>query len=156
MNNIFNFDLLFPETITNEFPGRNLALYVFYLLTAMTLWRSVVHIAVPDGGAQSIATIPLDTYTAGGEAAIITIFAVWGLSQLLIGLIYLTSIIRYRSLIPLLYLLTAVEYAGRFMISQFKPIETVETAPGSAGNIPLAILAVVMLLLSIMPPKKQA
>ena len=153
MNNIFNFNLLFPETITNEYSGRNLALYVFYLLTAMTLWRSVVHIAVPDGGAQSIATIPLDTYTAGGSAAVISIFAVWGLSQLLIGLIYLISIVRYRSLIPLLYFLTAIEYAGRFVIFQLKPIETAGTAPGGVGNIPLTILALGMLLLSIMPPK---
>ncbi len=154
MNN-FNFNLLFPAAITNEFPGQKIALYVFYLLTVMTLGRSIVHIAVPDGGAQSIATIPLDTYTAGGTKAVIAIFAVWGLSQLLIGILYLISAIRYRSLIPALYLLTFVEYVGRFAISQFKSIETVDTAPGAVGNIPLAILAVVMLLLSIMPPRKQ-
>ncbi len=40
----------------------------------------------PDGGAQSIATIPLDSYTANGADTVILIFSYWGLSQLIIGI----------------------------------------------------------------------
>jgi len=45
------------------------------LLTVITIGRSLAHIFLPDGGAQSIATIPLDSFTTNGEATVIHIFA---------------------------------------------------------------------------------
>jgi hypothetical protein len=72
------------------------------------------------------------------------------LSQLVIGLIYLVAALRYRSIIPFLYLLSLVEYLVRaFYIPAYKQFETVGTAPGAAGNLPLAIFSLVMLVLSL-------
>ena len=82
---------LFPGAFDNHFPGQRIALWVFYALTVLTLWRSWHHLRAPDGGAQSIATIPLDSYPAGAAATVIGIFALWGLSQLVIGLLYLMA-----------------------------------------------------------------
>ena len=93
---------LFPATIDDNFPGNRIALYVFYALTALTLWRSQHHLLAHDGGAQSIATIPLDTYSANASDTIIGIFSLWGLSQLIIGLIYLIAALRYRAMILVL------------------------------------------------------
>jgi hypothetical protein len=104
---------LFPRQITSEFPGFKIALWAFYPFTALTLWRSQHHLFAHDGGAQSIANIPLDTYSDTAAATIIGVFALWGLSQLVIGLIYLVAAIRYRSMIPTLYLLSLVEYLVR-------------------------------------------
>ncbi len=141
---------LLPTEINNEFHGSRLALWLFYPFTLLTLWRSQHHLLAPDGGAQSIATIPLDSYSAGAVETIIGIFALWGLSQLIIGLVYLMAAIRYRSLIPLLYLLAALEYLVRMVyISGFKPLETSGTAPGATGNLPLFLFAFVMLLVSL-------
>ena len=146
---------LFPKTITNVFPGQRIALWLFVPLTALTVWRSQHHIFAPDGGAQTIATIPLDSYTDAGAAAVITIFALWGLSQLLIGLLYLIALIRYRALIPLLYLLFTLEYAVRLYIGHIKPIETAETAPGAAANLPFAIAGLILLALSLWPRRGE-
>ena len=93
---------VFPAALDNHFPGHRIALYAFYALTALTLWRSQHHLFEHDGGAQSIASIPLDTYSNNAADTVVGIFALWGLSQLIIGLIYLLAAIRYRSLIPLL------------------------------------------------------
>ncbi len=148
---------LFPRAIDNEFPGVKLALWVFYPFVALTLWRSQHHIFSTDGGAQSIATIPLDTYPSVAANTIIGIFALWGLSQLVIGLMYLIAAMRYRALIPLLYLFAALEYAVRaFYISTFKTIETAGTAPGAAANLPLPGFAFVMLVLTLWPTKRTA
>ena len=87
---------LLPRQITNEFSGSQIALWGFYLLTALTLWRSQHHIFSSDGGAQSIATIPLENYSDSAASTIIGMFALWGLSQLIIGIIYLVAAIRYR------------------------------------------------------------
>ncbi len=143
--------MLLPESISGEYRGSRLALYVFYVLTAVTVVRSIIHIVAPDGGAQSIATIPLDTFTANGAATVIHLFALWGLSQLIVGAIYVVAALRYRALIPLLYLLAVIEYTVRLVLTWWKPLETAGTAPGAVGNYVLVPLLVLMLMLSLMP-----
>ena len=148
--------LIFPDVFNNQFKGHKIAVYVFYIITAFTLWRSQHHLLAADGGAQSIATIPLDSFTEAGAQAVVGAFSLWGLSQLFVGVIYLIVSLRYRSMIPLRYLLMMFEYVVRanyFPI--YKQIPTTGTAPGAAGNLPLIIISVVMLFLSIHSPKKS-
>lgn len=145
---------LLPKTITNVFPGQKIALWLFVPLTAVTLWRSQHHIFAADGGAQSIATIPLDSYTEAGANTVITIFALWGLSQLVFGLLGLIALIRYRAMIPMLYLFFILEYAVRVGIAHFKPIELTGTAPGGVVNIPFVVVGTILLALSLWPPKR--
>ncbi|MEP3420658.1 MAG: hypothetical protein ABJN35_02890 [Erythrobacter sp.] len=145
---------LFPSQFDNTYRGNRLALWLFYPLTAVTLWRSQHHITASDGGAQSIATIPLDTYTQGGAQGIITIFALWGLAQLAMGLIMLLAAVRYKSMIPLLWLLILLEYGGRRLVGIYKPLETVGTAPGQTAAYVLPIIALVMLVLALWPEKR--
>jgi hypothetical protein len=147
---------LFPRQINNEFPGSKIALWGFYLFTILTLWRSQHHIFTSDGGAQSIATIPLEKYSDSAAATIIGMFAFWGLSQLIIGILYLVAAIRYRSMIPLLYLLSFFEYLMRATyIPAYKSIETAGTAPGAVGNLPLIVFSLTMLVLSLWSHKKR-
>ncbi|MBN2873992.1 MAG: hypothetical protein JXM71_02760, partial [Spirochaetales bacterium] len=101
------------------FSGNRVALGFFVVMTVMTIARSLIHIIAPDGGAQSIATIPLSTFTDNGAAAVIHLFALWGLSQFLIGLVYVVALVRQRTLIPLLYLLAIVEYAVRLLLTLY-------------------------------------
>ena len=152
MNHILN--RLFPAQFDNVYRGNRIALWLFYPLTAVTLWRSQHHVFAPDGGAQSIATIPLDTYPQGGAQSVITIFALWGLAQLAMGLIMLLALIRYKSMVPLLWLFIFLEYAGRRLIGIYKPLETVETAPGQTAAYVLPIVALVMLVLALWPEKQ--
>lgn len=140
---------LIPETIDNRFGGSPIAGWAFLILAIVTVLRSLAHILLPDGGAQTIATIPLDRFTENGAAAVIHLFALWGLSQLLMGLLYLVVLWRYRSLIPLMWLLVIIEYSGRLLLTFFKPFETVGTAPGAIGNYILIPLALLMLALSL-------
>lgn len=154
INKIIN--RILPQNINNSYLGYDLAKYVFYFLTSITLWRSQHHLFSPDGGAQSIATIPLDTFTSNGAAAVIGVFGLWGLSQLIIGILYLLTSLKYRALIPLMYLLMCVEYCVRaFYFPIFKPIPTAGTAPGALGNMPLIVISLTMLVLSLLTPKKK-
>lgn len=140
---------LFPQPTTNRYCGAPIAKWVLILLMVITLGRSFAHIFLPDGGAQSIATIPLDSFTANGEATVIHIFALWGLSQLLFGLLYIVVLWRYQALIPPMYLFIFVEYTGRLLLTFAKPIVTHGTAPGAIGNYILIPLAPLMLVLSL-------
>ena len=146
---------LFPKAIDNNFPGRKIALYAFYVIAAITVARSLAHVFLPDGGAQSIATIPLDRYSQGGSEAVIFLFALWGLAQLMLALVYVVSLVRYRALIPFLYLLFILEYAGRAGIGMMKTLETTATAPGAVANVPAIVLGCILLALSLYPPRAQ-
>lgn len=137
-----------PDIVDNNYRGHKIALWFFYLITVVTIVRSCIHIFKDDGGAQSIATIPLDTYTNGGAEAVIFIFAYWGLSQLMFGLLQGVVAWKYRSLIPLMYLFLLFEYVARFGISAFKSIETTGQAPGGVANYVLPIVFIIMFFLS--------
>ena len=146
---------LLPATIDNQFRGLKLAQYAFLILTIATLVRSLIHVFAPDGGAQSIATIPLANYPADAAAAVILMFSLWGLSQLLMGIVYLVVYFKYKSLIPAMYVLMIVEYAMRIVIGQMKPIVTSGTAPGSIGNWIMVPVCIVLLILSLKRAKTK-
>jgi hypothetical protein len=138
-----------PARLDNDYQGHPLALWVFVLITLMTIVRSLIHIFLPDGGAQAIATIPLDGMTRGGAEGVVTVFALWGLSQLLMAFVYLATLVRYRTLLPLMYLLIIVEYVGRALIGLWKPIPTIETPPGAVVNLVYPVLGAAMLVLAL-------
>ena len=142
---------LLPSPVDNNFRGIKLSQYAFLLITAATIVRSVIHVFAPDGGAQSIATIPLASYSAEAASTIILMFSLWGLSQLLMGIVYLGVYVKYKSLIPMMYVLLIVEYAMRIVIGQMKPIITTGTAPGSVGSWIMVPVCVVLLVLSLLP-----
>ena len=74
---------------------------------------------------------------------------------MIIGLIYLLAAVRYRALIPILYLLFTVEYAMRLWVGANKTIEMTGTAPGSVINLPFAIAGSILFALSIWKPKPE-
>ena len=96
---------IFPKTIDNVLYGHKVSLWFFYLITIVSIIRSLIHMFKADGGAQSIATIPLDSFTVDGASVIVGIFAYWGLLQFMFGLLQLIIALRYKSLIPLMYLM---------------------------------------------------
>ena len=142
-----------PKEINNNYEGKKIALYLFYLFTTMTVGRSLVHMFAPDGGAESIATIPLRSYSAEAADVVIHIFAEWGLTQLLFGILYAIVLLKYKSLIPLMYLFILIEYTGRLFLTLYKPIMIEGTAPGGIGNYILIPFALLMFILSLQKPK---
>ena len=146
---------LLPAQIDNHYRGLKISQYAFFLITAVTLVRSLIHVFAPDGGAQSIATIPLDSYSAEAASTVILMFSLWGLSQLLMGIVYLGVSLKYRSLIPAMYVLVIFEYAMRIVIGQMKPILTTGTAPGSIGSWIMVPVCAVLLALSLIPAKSS-
>ena len=146
---------LFPNQLSNDYQGKPVAKWVFAAMVVMTIARSLAHILLPDGGAQSIATIPLDDFTSSGAAVVIGMFAQWGLTQLMFGLLYVLVLWRYQSMIPLMWLFLFFEWIGRLILGLYKPFETVGTAPGAIGNFFIPLLALIMLLLSLKAKKNE-
>lgn len=81
-----------------------LARWVFIAVTILSLGRALAHIFLPDGGAQSIASIPMASFPPTAVEVVIGMFAYWGLSQLMLGLVFVLVLWRYQSLSPLMWL----------------------------------------------------
>ena len=94
---------LIPETIENKIPSNKFVYFFTWLLVAFNFFRSLEHIFNDDGGAQSIAGIPLDFYIPEASNNIISIFAQWGFSQLVLSCLLLLVVLKMRELIPVSY-----------------------------------------------------
>ncbi len=140
---------IFPKHIDNHYRGMKLALWLFVPITFMKVAISLVHIFYADGGAQSISTIPLDTYTSGGAQNVIAIFARIGLDQLLLALVFIMVLFRYRAMIPLMYVLIIVGYIGLEGIAYMKPLVTAGTSGANLPHLVLTALSISGLVLSL-------
>ena len=145
---------LFPSKINLKSLYVKLSLALISIFTLVGIIRSLLHIFLPDGGAQIIATIPLDSFSEEASAVIIGMFAIWGLSQLLSSLVYIYILSKKREWLPFAWLLLFVEYGSRWLIGQFKPFETVQTAPGAVGNYLFVIISLAMLIWYVLDYKK--
>lgn len=132
-----------------EFNHKKWIKSVFFVISIITIIRSLIHIISPDGGAGSIAGIPLSQYSMEASHTIIFMFALWGISQLIIGLFYIYVLIIKPNLIPIMLLSLTLEYSLRLIIGQLKPILTTHTAPGAYGNYIMIPLSIILFLLSI-------
>ena len=142
------FEILLPAQIDNVIRGTKIPFYIFAIYAIVSTVRSCIHLLSPDGGAGTIAGLDLSVAGADG---IIFAFALWGSSQLLFALIQLFAVIRYRSLIPFMWLMLALEVLLRELVGAMKPVTFAHTPPGAIGNqiiLPLAVLMVVWSLWS--------
>jgi hypothetical protein len=137
---------LFPSKLNLKSLYVQLSLGLILVFTLVGVGRSLLHIFLPDGGAQLIATIPLESFSDEAEAVIISMFAFWGLSQLLSSLVYIFIMTKRKEWLPFAWFLLLIEYGSRWLIGQFKPFETVQTAPGAIGNYLFIALSIGMLI----------
>ena len=139
---------LIPETIENKIPSNKFVYYFTWLLVAFNFFRSLEHIFNDDGGAQSIAGIPLDFYTPEASNNIISIFAQWGFSQLVLACILLIVVLKIRELIPLMLLIIALENIFRAGIGQYKSL-IISSAPPGALTPLIGFVTLIFFFISI-------
>ena len=135
-------EILLPAKADNTIRGTRIPFYVFSLYVVVSAIRSLIHLLAPDGGAGSIAGMDL---SVAGAQGIIFAFALWGSSQLLLALIQLLVVFRYRALIPLMWLMLVLEVLLRELVGHMKPVHFAHTPPGAIGNELLLPLAALML-----------
>jgi hypothetical protein len=136
---------LLPAQADNVVLGMKLPVYVFTAIAIVSALRSCIHLFAPDGGAGRIAGMDL---TVEGAKGIVFSFGLWGSSQLVYAVIQLVVVFRYRSLVPLMYLLLVLETLLRQLVGRIKPVGFAHKPPGAIGNYVVLPLAVLMLALS--------
>ena len=139
---------IIPETIENQIPSNKFVYYFTWLLVAFNFFRSLEHIFNEDGGAESIAGIPLESYSSEAANNIISIFAQWGFSQLVLACILLLVVLKMREFIPLMLLIIALENILRGAVGLYKPLILGDAPPGAVSPI-IGLVALVVFFISI-------
>ena len=143
------FDKLLPQPIDNRYSGSKIALWLLGLIVFVHILQSVLVLVNGQWIARSADGIPLETYPAAAAQTIVAIFAVSSLRRLIISLICAVVLFRYRSAVPLMFVVLGLNYLGGQVIFQFIPIVRVGTPPGVVVNLIMFGLTIVGLALSL-------
>ena len=146
--------LLFPRVIDNRFRGQWLGYWLLAPVLLLKIGIAMASILTPRQANRADA-IDLSTYSEAALRDAATSTALLGLLHLCIALACLLAMIRYRALVPLIFLWLAIEFAGRRIVLELYPMDrTPGPSSGSVVNLVLVALLVVGLALSLWPRRE--
>jgi hypothetical protein len=99
--------------------------------------------------------IPLDTFPPAAARTALAFFALWGLGQVVLALLGLLALARWRALTPLVFALYLFEHAARKGILLFLPPERTGDAPGFWINAVLLAATAAGLALALWPSARS-
>jgi len=138
---------LFPEQFDNRFQGHRLALWLLGLFVALKLVMSVNSILNTASVAAGADGFRLESYGGDGATAVLMLFALVAVGQLMLALLALTALARYRAMVPFVYLLLVLDQIGRKILVQAYDTARASETAGSYVSVGLfALLALGMVL----------
>ena len=145
---------LFPSRLNNRYEGSKIAIYGLYPIFAMYIFRSLVHFLAENSGLVGIATIKQFPITDGlNPNNIIYLFAsLLGATQVSLTVVLLILFIKYKNLIPLIYLICILDQCLRLISGYLHPLGEdyyINTPPGVISNIPVLLYLMFMFYLSL-------
>lgn len=133
---------LFPASYDHDYHGHRLALW---LLGALAVIKIPMGLNCIFNGAFVAGTVdgfPLAEYTPAGARAFLAMFAAWGLTLVVLGLLALLALLRYRSMVPLVFALLLLEQLGRRLIFTWMPVE--RTSGSASGTVNVVLLVALL------------
>ena len=144
---------IFPRQIDNTYRGHRIAIWLFVpivlvnmIMGANTMWHTQDVIQGADG-------IPLASYAAAPARIIVSCFKSWALGHFLMASLGLLAWVRYRTMLPLMYLVFTLENAGRKALQLSNPLRimtrTGEPRIGAIINLALLVALLIGLAFSL-------
>jgi len=147
--------LLFPRVIDNRFRGQWLGYWLLAPVLFLKFGIALASIFAPRQANRADA-IDLSTYSGAALRDAATSTALLGLLHLSIGLLCLLAMIRYRAMVPLMFLWLLAEFIGRRLVLELYPMDRV-AGPSSGSFVNLALVAMMVLGLALsLWPRRNA
>jgi hypothetical protein len=140
---------LLPQRLDNTYSGQRLALWLFALVVTVKIFQSLLAIFNGPFVLASADGIPLDTYAPAAAQTVVAVWALSGLYRLIIFLLCLLALARYRSAIPFMFALLALLFLAAELILTFIPIVRAGTPAGPIMNRILFAVTIIGLVLSL-------
>lgn len=142
---------LFPPVIDNKYRGQWLGFWILAPVLFLKLGIAGASLLTPQR-ANSADAIDVSSFSPAAIQAELTSTALLGLLHLAIGLFGVLAMIRYRAMVPLIYLWLIAEFLARRVVLAAYPIDRVAgPSSGSVVNIVLLSLMVLGFALSLWP-----
>ena len=142
-------DKLLPQRIDNTYRGYRVALWLFGLVVGMMTAQSVLVIFNGYSTVMNADGIPLDTYPPAAAQTIVAVFALRSLLRLIIALLCVLVLVRYRSAIPFMFVILVLNFLLTQLILRFIPMVRTGRPPGPIVNLIMFALIVIGLVLSL-------
>jgi hypothetical protein len=143
------FERILPRTIDNTYRGRKLALWLFGLLVLMKFVIGLNSIFNGRDVLTNADGVPLHTYPAAAAQSLVALWALLGLAHIVICVLSVFVLVRYRSMTPFMFALLLLQHLGGRVILQFIPLVSTGTPPGSFINLAVLALIIAGLALSL-------
>lgn len=155
---------LFPRQFDNDYRGHWLAVFLFVVVVVLRVVQGADAIFITELVMKGADGIGVERFDAEAAQTAKGLFALLGVQGFILPLLSLVALIRYRAMIPLLFLILLVQQiAGRTMIA----IRPVSLTPDEAGmflglpiglafSLAVAVVTIVGLALSLRDRSRSA
>ena len=144
------FGRIFPKQIDNNYRGHWLAILIFALLVILRAVMGFNSITLTHMVATGADGIPLDSYGPACAAVVVLFFKNIGLFFLLLSLLGAAALVRYRAMVPLMYLVLIIQLAGsRVLLHLYPIVRTSEMPLGFSVTLTMLAVALIGVVLSL-------
>ncbi len=148
---------LFPKHIDNHYRGHVLAIWLLVPLALMKVLQGANVAGLLGTGnsrqvLEAVDHVPVSTYPAEAASHLVFLFAAWGVGIFVLGLLGIIVLLRYRAMIPLMYLLLLIEQVGRKALSTIhldRPFVSLAASPANLINWGFLVAMAIGFLVSL-------
>ena len=140
---------IFPKCIDNIYRGNKLAIWLIWPVIIMRAAQGVALIIGGPALLKEADGIPLDTFPIAAANAIFTMFIISATSRILISLIGVIVLMRYRGAFTLFAALLAIDQILRHLVLHYYPIVQIGNPFGPKTGIAFLVLTFAGLALSV-------
>lgn len=148
-------NLFLPRCIDNQYRGRNLALWLFWIVVIIRAAQGVSLLVNGHSIVQGADGIPLETFPPAAAQSVVAMFVLSGSARLVLSIMAILVFVRYRSAVPLVLALLALDQAAKQLLLYVYPLYRVGNPIGPTVNLVLLALTIIGLVLSVWG-KRQA
>ncbi|HAM52878.1 MAG TPA: hypothetical protein DCP92_20090 [Nitrospiraceae bacterium] len=141
---------ILPQQIDNTYKGQKLALWLFGFVLLIKIVQSTVILINGGSVVKGADGIPLDTFSPDAAHTVVALFALTSLYRLIICLLGVIALVRYRGIITLMFAVLVIEYIVRQLILYFYPLGSIGAPPGPIVNFVLFLISVIGFALSLL------
>ena len=135
--------------VATAYRGHVLAPWLLGLVVLVKIAQSLAVLFGRDFVVSNADGIPLDAYSPAGAQTVLSLSALLSVDRLLIGLLAVLVLVRYRGMVAAMLVLLLLHDLGKQLILQLFPIVRVGAPPGPTMNLVLLGLTIVGLALSL-------
>ena len=146
---------LLPARIDNTYQGSKIALWILGLVVAVRMMQSVMILVNGYSIARTADGIPLESYPAAAAQTIVALFALSAVNRLMISLVCVVVLVRYRSAVPLMFVLLILTYTAGQLVGRVITIVRVGQPPAAVVNLSLLTLTILGLILSLWKRRRR-